>query len=471
MTIEVWTGYSKRKNSTKHPTAGTGTSKTVTLKEGTSIENPTFLMAGDLFTVDYVNAFGNWYFVTDVKSVKNGLVEISCKMDSLATHKSTIGSYTALIERSDSHYNSLYPDPAVSILNDIVTDDEAADPALYDADGIFCISVLNNIGSGTGFTTSYLITKSNLEKLAQYVNQDWGAMAVDILGFLQSTFLKTANSIIDCIWLPIDTDSIPSTAPLSTETIYIGVDRVYVQDSPVQAERIIGPFVMTSSTSATIPHYYSSGDFRRCSPYTTGKIFIPGYGVADFNPIDFEPSGVIKITTAVDMSTGDTVVYLSNNDDVLVSSYMFNIGVSCPVGRVGSNVTETIGGVLSTASNISLFAKSTNPVARSIADYAAASSMVNTLSSALGVTASYSGRKAGRALWKDNKRYAIEIFAHKTQALDSMESTSGRPDMTERQISTCSGYIKCINASVPIAGMEAEREEVNSFLNNGFYYE
>ena len=74
-------------------------------------------------------------------------------------------------------------------------------------------------------------------------------------------------------------------------------------------------------------------------------------------------------------------------------------------------------------------------------------------------------------MWTNNTRYAISIFAHATQALDSMGTTSGRPDMTERVISTCSGYVKCINASVPIAGMSTEKDEVNTYLNTGFYYE
>lgn len=470
MTITVYTGFSKRRNSTKVPSTG-GTQKTVTLKEGTSIENPTFLLAGDLFTVDYVAAFGHYYFVDDVVSVRNGLTEIKCSMDPLATHKTAIGNYTALIERSDSHYDISYPDPAVSIRNKMHCADTAGDPNIYDDDGWFVVSVLNNVGSGTGFTSNYVISAASLQALASYVNTDWGSLATDLLGWFQATFLKTANSIIDCIWLPVSSTAL-SGLPITFETMVVGVDSVVVGGTPVSAGRMTAPCIVHSSVTVAIPHYYTTaGDFRRCAPYTIGKIFIPGYGVADFNPLDFEPTGNVNITTYIDVSTGDTVVYLSNDDSVLVSTYTFNIGVSCPVGKVGANVTETIGGVLSTASNIAMFNMAGNPVSRSVADYAAASSMVNTLSSALGVTASYSGRKAGRAQWANNTRYDVITYARETQGPSSMQAVSGRPDMTQRQISTCSGYVKCINASIPIAGMAAERDAINAYLNNGFYYE
>lgn len=469
MTIKTWAGFIKRKNSTKQPTIGY-VEKTVTLKEGTSIENPIFLLTGDLFSVDYVQAFDHYYFVTDVVSIRNNLTEIHCTVDVLATHKTAIGSYTALIERSDSFYDASYPDPAVSMKNEIYTDDAVADPDLYDDSGYFILSVVNNVGSGTGFTSNYIVEKADLQRVAKFVNTDWGSAAADLITWIKATFLKTANSIIDCIWLPLKSIT---GLPFSYEKMVIGVTPMADSDGDIIGGKMTGVCVIYNTCSATIPHHYTTaGDFRRCAPYTVGKIFIPGYGYADFNPLDFEPSGTINISTYIDVSTGDTVVYLSNADGILVSTYTFNIGVSCPVGHVGANVTETIGGVLSTASNIALFNKATpGSVGASIADYASAASMVNTITSAAGATSSYSGRKAGRAMWANNDKYAISIFAHATQALDSMETTSGRPDMTERVISTCSGYVKCINASVPIAGMSTEKDEVNTYLNSGFYYE
>ena len=47
----------------------------------------------------------------------------------------------------------------------------------------------------------------------------------------------------------------------------------------------------------------------------------------------------------------------------------------------------------------------------------------------------------------------------------------GRPLCEVRTISALGGYIECINAHCPITGTLGEQEEVEQFLNNGFYYE
>ena len=64
MNINVWSNFTKRRNSTAQPTGGT--QKTVYLKEQTSIEHPSFILAEPLANYNYVQAFGNYYFVTDV---------------------------------------------------------------------------------------------------------------------------------------------------------------------------------------------------------------------------------------------------------------------------------------------------------------------------------------------------------------------------------------------------------------------
>lgn len=471
MTGTFYSNFSKRKNSTKQPTGGT--SVTMTLKEGTSIEKPSFILSGDVFSYNYVQAFGHYYFVDDVKSVRKGITEIDCSMDVLATYKSEIGSYTALIERSDTHYDATYPDPAISVMNDVVTDQASATTSLFSNVGCFVVSVLNNVGSGTGFTTTYIMDKTNLERLAQYVNTDWGSSitpaagegAAGILQWLQATFLKTADSIIDCIWLPMPTSTVSGSS--SYETVLIGVDSV----SGCSGYRLTSPYVASATTSCTIPHYYSSGDFRRSSPYTTGKIYILGLGFAEFNPLDFEPSGTMNIYTAVDVSTGDALVVLSNASGEGVASYTFNVGVSCPVGKVGNDVTGFMGSGLTTSAMVA-GALSLPSKFSTAAGIATGASAINTLSSALGTTASIRGGKGGRAMWLNNDdEYIVETFAHMTQSLTSVGTESGRPCMATYQISTCSGFVKCVNANVEIAGMGGEKEEVNNYLNTGFYYE
>ena len=50
-------------------------------------------------------------------------------------------------------------------------------------------------------------------------------------------------------------------------------------------------------------------------------------------------------------------------------------------------------------------------------------------------------------------------------------ASEGFVDGTVRSISGLSGFVKCRNASIQIAGFEGDQEQVNGYLNNGFYFE
>lgn len=461
MTIKTWSNFTKRRNSTKQPTGGT--SVTCTLKETTSVEKPTFVIASNDFTINYVQAFGHYYFVDDIKSVRNNIIEVSCSMDHGATFKSEIGSYTAFIERSATYGNTMLPDPNVAIMSDeqIVSTVSSA-LSIFVPGGFFVISVLNDIGSGTGFTTTYITDIVNMEALAHYVNVDWGSTAVDLLDWVQSTFLKTAESIIDCIWVPVAFAALPA-ANVSYESLKIGVDVI----PGVNGYRMLKPCIVSQNLSVAIPHIYN--DFRKGAPYTTGKLFIPGYGMVDFNPLDFA-GDYVNLYFDCDVSTGDTVCYLKDNAANLVAVYTYNVGVSCPVGKVGSNVTQSIGGILSTsalaASTIAL--SGANAVASGVA---ATASGINTITNAIAPTVSLHGAKGGRAIAENGLDIVVTLTCKPTTDPDDLQATHGKPIMIEGLISSCSGYVKCSNADVPIAGMESDKAAVNDLLNSGFYYE
>ena len=459
MTIYYWTSFSKRKNSTKQPSGGT--SLTVRLKEGTSIENPTFLITGDKFDIVYVKAFSDhYYFVTDIKSVKNGLTEISCKMDALATFKSTIGSYTAFIERCDYYNNPMIPDPLVAVYNDENTYfSSTAGSYFFSTTGIFVLCCINNKGSEVGYCSYYVLSASTLQSVANYCSNSWDSASTDLIDWIQSTFLKTFESIVDCIWLPVDMSKVTGT---STEHIYIGVD-----DIQIDGKRITGSTVILGSASLAIPGSYT--DFRKGPPYTTGRLFIPMYGMIDFNPLEFD-GGDVNCVIYSDVATGDTVCYIKTDLGRIISTITYNIAVQCPIGKVGANATGTIGGILSTAGNV-VAAAATHGATSLGAGLAASASAVNTIANAVAPTVSVKGGKGGRALSR-NTDFSITIIEKVTNDPAELRTTHGQIWMREGQISsTNGGYVQCSNASVPISGMEAERDEINNFLNSGFYYE
>ena len=462
MTGTFYSNFSKMKNSTKQPTGGTQVR--MYLKEGTSIEKPTFILSGDQFSYNYVHAFRHYYFVEDIKSVRKGITEIECSMDVLATYKSDISSYAAFVERSSLTYDTMLPDPFVAVGNSETVDSATTSVGtIFNSTGIFVISVLNNIGSGSGFTTYYIMGITDIKALAAYINTDWGSGVADLLGFFQATFLHTADSIIDCIWVPYSVAAIPS-GTTSGETVKIGVDVV----TGVTGYRILQPCILSQTVTVTIPHVYS--DFRKGNPYTSVQVFIPGYGMVDVNPLEFS-NDQITLQFDGDFSTGDTVCYMKNSSGKLISTYTYNMGVPCPVGKVGANTTGFMSSAIQTVGG--LIMASALPGAGGVAaGIGAASSAINTLSTALGPTASVHGGKGGRAMAQNGLDVIVTVKAKDTKDPDDLLAREGRPVMKLTTLSTLNGmYIKCSDASVPIAGMGSEKDAVNDFLNSGFYLE
>ena len=80
------------------------------LKEDTSIIDPVVKIECDLS--NYVNCnyitipeFGRKYFVNNIRSVRNGLVEFSCHVDVLSSFADSIRSNRAIIKRQENKWN------------------------------------------------------------------------------------------------------------------------------------------------------------------------------------------------------------------------------------------------------------------------------------------------------------------------------------------------------------------------------
>lgn len=81
------------------------------LREETSIINPVIRISGaNVPTLKnanymYIPDFNRYYFITDIKSVRNGLIEISGHVDVLQTYSSQIRSNTAIVKRNANSWN------------------------------------------------------------------------------------------------------------------------------------------------------------------------------------------------------------------------------------------------------------------------------------------------------------------------------------------------------------------------------
>lgn len=80
------------------------------LKEKTSIIDPVIKIECDLSTVkdcNYISipTFGRFYFVNNITSINNGIVEFSCHCDVLSSFADAIKANKAIIRRQEFNWN------------------------------------------------------------------------------------------------------------------------------------------------------------------------------------------------------------------------------------------------------------------------------------------------------------------------------------------------------------------------------
>ena len=81
------------------------------LREGTSLINPVIRLSGvNVPTLKnanymYIPDFNRYYFITDIKSIRNELIEISGHVDVLQTYASQIRNNTAIVKRNANSWN------------------------------------------------------------------------------------------------------------------------------------------------------------------------------------------------------------------------------------------------------------------------------------------------------------------------------------------------------------------------------
>ena len=81
-----------------------------TLKADTSIIDPVIIIQCALSDVAYANymtiaSFGRKYFINDIRSIRNDLVQFSCHVDVLSTYANQLKQCSAIVHRQENKWN------------------------------------------------------------------------------------------------------------------------------------------------------------------------------------------------------------------------------------------------------------------------------------------------------------------------------------------------------------------------------
>lgn len=521
--------FSKRRNSTKQP-SGLSDQRDCKLKETTSVDNPTFIVTGNNFHYNYASWDGRYYFITDIRSVHNGLTEIDCEIDVLATYKSAILASTQYVCYSSVKTSDWLADMRIPLQqntqvsvktaltgilstigtyvltvvgengcamyatsNQALIDQLLADIATWETDGI--TDALSNIVTPTAaveprppyripsddqrdtcfsaliatiadFADSINQTAVNIQDAASQMRASVEAAATEV-GFVGNAYANAPSCIRSCIWVPFDNALAPSGSGGSP--IKLGSFPTSVSMPATSGKPVSG------SVSIDIPWHYS--DWRR-SICEDVYLYLPLVGMVQLSGDSLTHVSSLTIDWSVTFSDG-VIAYKVKAGSEVIGAYGGQCAANYPLGIAQqASAGEVMNAVIAGADKFvsGLIESTISPVSigGAVAGIAinaatAAYNVENVKKSTHISCVGGVGGGAGIGLGRDCVCYTV---SHPTVVNPSdMVQTMGYPTMKPLTLSSCSGFCQCANAHVEADAMSGELDTIDRFLNSGFYIE
>lgn len=464
MNLKLWKNFTKKSKSTLRPTAAADYDLTVYLKEDTTLDKPTFLLDSVDLSCNYAQFSGRYYFIQDIRMGITHQYEVECITDYAATYKNIMGQSTFFIERSSHTYDVNITDNYISqkqtyaiLQHQVNVFDDLG--YLSVSSGSFILRVVGAQGIQTQTVenpgiTSYLVAPWELEQILDFLFTDTNFTDVITDGIVKA-FFNPFQYIVDLIWVPIDIFNYDLHHPSALRNqVRIG-----------WWNTLVGAIVLNEnfySTEALPTFTKRYNDFRDLnSDWTKFKVYAPLIGQFEISAIDVyqddlyihylidsvSGSGLFLITHGSNNASGAKIIYQET----------FDFGVKVQIGQVATNVVNIGSNLLSAAGS----AVSGNYVST-------ATSVMNAIMNTIQPTPSVKGQSANKIIYKNP---FLSILRYTADTAEIPMYFSGRPLYQHKQISSIPGYIKCADADIDLSGLAGDREQVNSLLNGGFYYE
>lgn len=528
MSHTIYAGnVSKRRNSTLQPTLTA--SFDVLLKSPTSLHAPTFTISATSFPYNYLKWDDRYYFVTDVVSKNNSLWDVSAVVDVLATFKADILASTQFVSYSSHKTSDWLADTRIPLQQNTISSVSTSLTGVLSTIGTYILTVVGSNSCATYATSNQAQLTALLDEIANWESQgmldaitqiqwqspnapsvspsypssddrdncftaliDTISNAIDKMnttaknvqdsmnlvmssvekaavheGFIGNAYLNAPSCIRSCIWVPFDIALAPAgtgASPIMLGRFPTTVNMMATSSTPV-----------TGSNTISIPWQYS--DWRRgiCEDV---YLYLPLVGMVQLSGDSLTHVSSLTIDWSVTYTDG-VITYKVRAGSAVIGSFGGQCAANYPLGvaqqaSAGEIANAVIGGVEKVVS--SLIDSSISPVSTAgaiggIAANAAiaAYNVENVKKSSHVSCVGGVGGGAGIGLGRDCVCYTV---CHPTViAPADMVATMGYPTMQPMALSTLTGYCQCANAHVAAAAESQELDEIDMYLNSGFYIE
>ncbi len=474
--------FSKRRNSTKQP-SGLSDSRNVKLKDLTSVDAPTFILTGNEFNYNYASWDNRFYFITDIRSMHNGLTEIDCVLDPLATYKAEILASTQYVCYSSSNGDTWLADTRIPVLKSTAASKSTANTGVLSRIGCYILSAVGKDRCYTYMINAEGTLGSILNSIARWDDQDVASLlnninfgqndvsdAMEGLATLMSRTSLMGNAyeaapacIRSCIWVPFDNALAPS---IGSNNIWLGMF-----DTGVPATIISGKPV-TGTATVSIPWHFS--DWRRgyCEDV---YIYLPLVGLISLSSDSLTNVSSITVDWSVTYTDGCIAYELKAGNEIIgsyggqgSSNYPLGIAQQASAGSIVNTAVQGANKAVAEAVDAGV-----NVVDVALAGAAGlATAAWDTANAALTSHPTCVGGIGGGAGVGLDTTIICYTVAHNTIVNPSdMQQTMGLPTMKPMQLSGLTGFCQCANAHVEAAAMANELDAIDVYLNTGFYIE
>lgn len=475
---------SKKRNSTALP-QGNPLPTMCEFKEVTSLVNPQIYIApisgAAVPTFNYcrIQELGRYYWITEC-TWENGRYLLSLSVDVLATYKASIGASSQYVARSSAAYNTYLRDTMYPRTEQISTAQVILGQNVNQSleSGVFIMGLISPKNSITGCVTYYVLSWQAVVILRQQMLTDlqWTGVT-DVTDELLQTLFNPFQYIVSFKWFPLSPPAAQMTAVTDIDFGYWTFSISGIQGA---AAALFVPSGLPTKTGlkysvagSSIPNHpaISRGRYLNGSGFADYYLMLTSYGKMAL-PNEAMVSGVgLSIYETVDFVSGESIlnVYLGAGTNETMSPILTaqsHIGIDLPFGSSDVDVLKGVAGAVGAYSEAIQSVVSMNfgggiaALANGISDVAHELSPTIQMGGSSGSFVAF-GEFGGVD--------QIQAVFHAVANDDNADI--GRPLCEVRTISALGGYMECIHAHCPIMGTLGEQNEVERFLNDGFYYE
>lgn len=470
MTIKLY-GFRKRINSTKRPETS-GATREVVLKDNCSFVNPVFVLNYNNsnptnYNYCYCEDWSSYYYISNW-TYDGRLWQAECARDFMATFKSDILSSGCYVLRSASKYNldvgdSMYPaktevhrQSAYYNLNWARSKDS----------GVYIVGVVgwNNNTAQAGITY-YAVDPAGLTGLYNFIFSDtptddqgntmsWSDLS--LVRYAESAItniMDFSKYIVSVMWFPIY-PTITNTANIHIAYWNSGINCGYLTNSQYYA-----------SYDITIPKHPSAatrGKYLNVAPYSEYTLYTPCFGAIDIDSTQLVDATNLHLELTCDFITGVAGLRMSADLNGVIGQYTGQLGVpELLAGAKSTGIAGAVEGGAAIGGAISSGLLTGNLPLGSL------TAGINSIFSSLAPRAGVSGSQGTALLFSPYLMLEHRYFSPTEESL----AKYGRPLCENTILSTLSGFCQVADGSIVTSATPAEKAEIKSYLEGGFYIE